>query len=127
MFINIIFSSLCIAGIAIIWREVLMQNPNIKEWILRFIPFPFGKAITCGFCFTYWLSLFVVVCIDPLSGWLPPFRFPVYSFFVPFVQILSSWMIIGTIALTLRFLNIFIHEIIHFIIRKNKILNSNKN
>jgi hypothetical protein len=52
---------------ALIWRSLLMDHPALLEHVEK-LPI-IGGVLTCGFCFTVWLSLLAVMLYNPLSLW----------------------------------------------------------
>ncbi len=111
MFTDYIFSILTIAGIAVLWRNLLHDLPKLKQFT-HSLPWFFRKALNCGFCFTFWISLFFVIIFNPLHDWLPPFRFYIpYSFLL---NILCSWMTVGIGAVIIRFGYVALQELVHY-------------
>ena len=120
MITDIFLTAMAIAGAMVVWRELLVQSPVLKNRIFKYVPFPVNKAITCGFCATFWSTLLVVVFFDPLRGWFPQLRFD-----LPFVsgwpiQLAFSWMALGGLAVFFRFLIVLVHERVHTELRRNK-------
>ncbi len=52
---------------ALIWRALLLDHEKLLNFVKK-IPL-IGGALTCGFCFTVWLCLIVVLIYTPLVFW----------------------------------------------------------
>jgi hypothetical protein len=113
MLADFLVLTLAAAGIALIWRDLLIDFPKLKARV-KALPFPLGKALTCGSCFTYWLSLVFVLAIDPLGGWLPALTFSAPVWLHEAVRVLFSWMAFGTAAVTMRFTAVAVQELVHY-------------
>lgn len=101
MITDIILSAFVIAGAAMIWRQIVEDLPILDRFLRNRLFTLAGNALTCSFCTTFWFSLAWVIVFDPLSGWLPVARFKQVPFPIVF-QIISSWMVVGVAALTVR-------------------------
>ncbi len=108
--LSLIQSSLIISSIAILWRSTLNKNDNLGAYLRNFFPVFLGTALTCGLCFTYWISLFFVLVFNPLP--LNFFEFNYNNNF--FTHIFFSWMNIGFVSLFLRFLFAFLQEKVNY-------------
>jgi hypothetical protein len=117
-YIQIIFSlgitSFAVGSFSVIWRKLLNDLPRFRKNIDTHIPYPISRALICGFCFTYWLSLASLLIFDPLKGWLPPLQTIVPTELSPFIYICFSWMTLGFIALLWRSLFVIIQELIDY-------------
>lgn len=114
MIFNIVMAGLAIGSFAVIWRKLLNDLPRLRDSIKKYIPYPISRALVCGFCFTYWLSLVSLVVFNPLGDWLPPLQSIVPVALDPFIYISISWMILGFIALLWRSLFVIIQELIDY-------------
>jgi hypothetical protein len=85
----------------------------LKPALHRLLPFVPAKGLTCGFCFTYWLSLAAAVLFDPIAEWQVPFRFAPGAA-APVLEFLLDWMIIGFAALFFRFLFVVVQELVDY-------------
>lgn len=112
MLIDYFFSILTVAGIAVLWRNLLKDLAWLKHLVGK-LPWILKKAVSCGFCFTYWLSLFFVILCNPLQGWLPPLRIDLSSYLILPLQILMSWMIVGIGSVIIRFGYAALQELVH--------------
>ena len=112
--VDFILTSFTVAGIAVLWRSFLYDSAALRDGIRARLPKFFAKALTCGMCFTYWLSLLVVVVFDPLGGWLPPLRFGVAPWAYAPLQITVSWMAIGMLSVFIRFSYAALSELVHY-------------
>ena len=52
---------------ALIWRALLLDHKRLLDAVKK-IPF-IGGALSCGFCFTIWISLIAVLIYNPLTFW----------------------------------------------------------
>jgi hypothetical protein len=105
MLINFFLSSCAIAGIAVLWRNILNDHVSLKEGIENKLKF-FHKIFTCGSCFTYWISLLFVVLSDPLDFWLP--------FSAEFFNLFVHWMAVAFLSVIMRFTYISIQELVYY-------------
>ena len=111
MIFNLIMTALAIGSFAVIWRKLLNDLPQLRDGITKYIPYPASRALMCGFCFTYWLSLGSLIIFNPLNGWLPPTQPFIPPVIDPFVYIFFSWMVLGFTALLWRSLFVVIQEL----------------
>jgi hypothetical protein len=111
---DLVMTGLAIGSLAIIWRKLLNDLPRLREGIKIYIPYPISRALVCGFCFTYWLSLGSLVVFNPLGGWLPPIQPFIPAMLDPMIYILVSWMLLGFIALLWRSLFVILQELIDY-------------
>ncbi len=118
MITNFILTSCAIAGAAVVWRSFLYDFKWLREGIKSHTPIYIGKMLTCGTCFTYWLTLLVVIIFDPLAGWLPTQRVQLGGEVAVLLQIVFSWMAIALIATLLRFGYAAISELVHYQVHK---------
>lgn len=102
---NLLIYAFVVASLSILWRSTLNKIPNSREKIKEKLPFPFGTAITCGLCFTYWVAFFVVLVFNPFSG---------ENFFYEDIGIIAtfflSWMMLGLPSVFIRFLFALLQE-----------------
>jgi biopterin-dependent aromatic amino acid hydroxylase len=105
-------TGLGIGSFAVIWRKLLNDLPRLRDFIQKRIPYPLSRALMCGFCFTYWLSLASLIIFDPLNGWLPPLQGFTSPTLHPFAYLFLSWMLLGFVALLWRSLFVIIQELI---------------
>lgn len=73
------------------------QAPLLNK-IIAYIPYPFKRAITCTFCFGYWLALAASLVFDPLGAWNPTFMTPALATAWPVLKVLGGWYAIGLLA-----------------------------
>jgi len=99
-----LYSILALAGIAVLWRKVLVDHPYIQNIIQANLGY-FSNALLCGLCFTYWISLGFVLVYNPIQ-----FQFPLHHY----AQFFFSWMAVAFGAVFLRFLYVAIQEIVHY-------------
>ncbi|MGB7957713.1 MAG: hypothetical protein WCF77_02625 [Minisyncoccia bacterium] len=111
---NLVMTGLAIGSVAVIWRKLLNDLPHLREGIKKYIPYPASRALVCGFCFAYWLSLGSLIVFNPLNGWLPAVQPIIPAIIDPFIYIFTSWMILGFTALLWRSLFVIIQELIDY-------------
>ncbi len=111
---NLIMTGLAVGSLAVIWRKLLNDLPRFREGIKIYIPYPMNRALTCGFCFTYWLSLGSLIVFNPLGDWLPSVQPIIPATLDPVIYFFVSWMILGFIALLWRSLFVIIQEFIDY-------------
>jgi hypothetical protein len=111
---NLALTGLAIGSVSVIWRKLLNDLPRLRKNISEHVPYPISRALTCGFCFTYWLSLESLIIFNPLNGWLPPLQAIVPAQLSLFIYICFSWMALGFVALLWRSLFVIIQELIDY-------------
>lgn len=111
---NLVMTALPIGGFAVIWRKLLNDLPQLRDGIRNHIPYPLSRALVCGFCFTYWLSLASLAVFDPLGAWLPPLTPFMPPALDPLIHLGLSWMMLGFVALLWRSLFVIIQEFIDY-------------
>lgn len=111
---NLTMTGLAIGSFSVIWRKLLNDLPRLRENISNHIPYPISRALVCGFCFTYWLSLGSLLVFNPLNGWPPPLQAGVPTELLSFIYICVSWMTLGFVALLWRSLFVIIQEFIDY-------------
>jgi hypothetical protein len=114
LFIYVTSTAFVVASFSVIWRKFLNDLPQVKRWILAHIPYPINRTLTCGFCFTYWLSLASLFIFNPLQEWIPPLRWEFLLPMQPLVSIFFAWMAVGFSALIIRFLFVALQELVDY-------------
>jgi hypothetical protein len=87
-----------IAMISLIWKETLNTFPALKSAIRRRLNVIARKPLFCGFCFTSWVALFVLIIFNPMPG----------------VNFLVAWMTLAAVALLIRSAIIALEELVHW-------------
>lgn len=113
MIINLFIISISVAGFAILWRNLIYDSPNLRA-NLKKVPNFLHIALTCGFCFTFWISLVAAILFDPFQAWQVPFRIVALAPLSPLFEYIASWMAVGTFAAMIRFAYIAIQEFVHY-------------
>jgi hypothetical protein len=93
---NLFIISLGIAGFVVVFSKLRDQTTWLNV-IVKALPYPFSKAITCTFCFGYWLGLAAALYFDPLSSWQPLIPHGGASLW-PVLRILGAWYMLGLLA-----------------------------
>jgi hypothetical protein len=106
----IITSALIISAISILWRSTLKKKPAMSEKLKKTFPFFLGTAITCGLCFTFWVSFFFVLIFNPIPQTFFSFNNFENLSVVFFSHRFLSWMILGVVALFIRFTYAILEE-----------------
>jgi hypothetical protein len=113
---NLLQSALVVASVAVLWRSTLKKKPHLAEKIQEKFPFFLGTAITCGLCFTFWTAFFFVLIFNPFS-------FFELNHFLGVAGILAhfflSWMLVGVLALVIRFAYAILEETVDLLSKKN--------
>ena len=116
-FIFIYFiSATALAGFAVLWRNWLHDHPSWHDWLGRHFNF-ITKALTCGSCFTLWLTLFFVLALNPLGNF---FIAAPFASLPPVISYLIQWMSLGWSALFLRFLYVKIQETVSSLVHDHR-------
>ena len=106
MFTNLFLLGFAVAGAAVLWRNLQESSESLRK-ALGALPALLGKSLTCGSCFTYWLSLFAVILFDPLSGWT-------LSNINELIHVLLSWFALAFVSVTFRFAYVAIQELVNY-------------
>lgn len=115
---NLLQCALIVASVAILWRSTLKKKPKLVDSIQERFPFFFGTAITCGLCFTFWTAFFTVLIFNPFSN--NYFQFNHFSGISGiFVHFFLSWMLIGVLALYIRFVYAILEETVDWLSKRN--------
>lgn len=108
-------SASALAGLAVLWRNWLEDHPRWKEWLHGNLGIV-ARAMTCGSCFTFWITLAFVLVFDPFRFSfiaVPPFAvlpWPI-SYFL-------QWMSLGYGAVLLRFFYVLIQEAVSILVHR---------
>lgn len=100
-----IFSTLSIAGFAVIWRNWINDHLKYKNAIEKILG-SYKKILLCGSCFTYWVALIVTIINNPLKDLWRDSDKKIFYF-------IASWMAIAYVSVFLRFLYVLIQENVH--------------
>ena len=111
------FSILALAGLAALWRSLLADHPTLKLWLAAYVP-RIKPSLTCGTCFTYWISLAFVLLFDPLHGWLPPSRILLPQWLEWLLALGLAWMAVSIGALIVRFAYAMLEEYLWYAVHK---------
>lgn len=114
MIITIFLTGAFVAGVAVLWRNLIYDNKGLRDALHTRLPKTIQTALTCGFCFTFWFALLTVLILNPLQGWQLPLRFAIAPAFLFIFQLFSSWMIVGVIAAIIRFSYVALQELVHY-------------
>lgn len=114
MLLDFFLSSLVLAGLGRIWRKLQKDIPGLKPGIHKYIPSLIARALTCSFCFTFWLSLLFVLIFNPLHNWLPTPRFYLTDNTQAILSIFFAWMAVGTGAWIVRFIMDELQHLVHY-------------
>jgi len=110
---TIFISSSVIASISILWRSTLNKFPKSRSKIKSIFPYFLGTALTCGLCFTYWVAFFFVLIFKPFH--LEDFELiKNLNYFNNLFNFFVSWMILGLIAIFIRFVFAFLQEKVNY-------------
>ncbi len=93
---------LAIAGVAVLWRNLIFTSQAGNGWLARWVdalPMRLSKSLTCGSCITYWLALAYSIWLDPFNGQ--------YGFII-------SWMALAMGAVFIRFAYVALQELVTY-------------
>jgi len=102
MIFSLVLLAMSVAEIGMIWRALVTDNASLKSGLEKILPHLAFEAVTCSFCLTFWLSLAAAILFDPLRGFLPPLRLEFISAARLPLQIVFTWMVLGTATLAVR-------------------------
>ena len=106
MIITLLVYVFAIAGLSVAWKNL----QDALDWLaklLKSLPWVLWKVLTCGYCFTMWLTLAVVLIFDPLKPWA-------VSNLPYFVHIFGSWMAMGIAAAIIRTNYVMLQAKLHY-------------
>ena len=103
-------SMVIIASISILWRSTLNKKDALRVSLQKIFPVFLGTALTCGLCFTYWITLVFVLTVTPIPYGFFSFSHHTYPVVSGILHTFFSWMFIGLGALFLRFLYALLQE-----------------
>jgi hypothetical protein len=109
--IEMIYSSIFIAGVSLIWK-LARKNARLTKKIDS-LPHFVRRQLVCSACFIYWISLIFSFLFSPLKGWIPRLNFSYLwgkSFIIPF---LFQVVILGLLSVFIFHLVVFIIEYSH--------------
>lgn len=96
-------------------RNVIDDFPALEKFLYITLGGKGSKAITCGFCFTYWAALIYILIFHPLSAYFLP---GIFGF-----DILFEWFIFAFVAVAFRSAYLLLQEIIYYFVH---VLNQKK-
>lgn len=100
-----------ISGLSVLWRKILIDFPKLDAFLQSWLG-PIGYALICGFCYTYWLSLFAVLLFGPAELLASNIFFSSPGVFKELILIGISWMAIAFCAQTLRFIFVILQQLL---------------
>lgn len=112
MWSTFFFTALAVAGLAVIWRNWLEDFPQERNRIRKILFI--GKAVTCGSCFTYWLSLIAVSSIDILPGFVIPWTATLDGWLFGLLNLLFRWMALAMAGVFIRFAYVLVQELVNY-------------
>ncbi len=98
-----------ISGISVLWRKLLIDFPRLDYFLEHKLSL-LGHALRCGFCYTYWLSLFAVLYFQPLE-FVTKFLDEMTNLDYILSYVLS-WMAIAFLTQSLRFVFIILQQLL---------------
>mgnify|MGYP006872492701 CR=1 FL=1 len=113
MLLQIFIISVFVAGISVAWRNLLWDIKPLDNFVGRF-PYFFSKALRCGFCFTFWTALVVVLVANPLQGFSTNYISNGLVWIVGLVDIFVGWVVVAMIAVIIRFFYVVLQETVHY-------------
>ncbi len=113
MFLNLTFYAMAVAGLAVCWRNLLVDLPGLARVVDR-LPYLLRKSLRCGFCSTFWLALVTVLLFEPLPQWTVVVRFTFLQNGAPIFSLFAVWMIVGLYAVCWRFGYVVLQELVHY-------------
>lgn len=102
MFFNLFIISCLVAFISLIWKETLNTFPALKNMIRKHLSVIARKPLFCGFCFTSWLALLVLIFVRIFLS-----LFLDINFFL-------AWATIALTAIFIRSVIIALEELVHW-------------
>jgi hypothetical protein len=104
---NYFISASALAGFAVLWRNWLNDHQQWKGFLEKYLG-RFSKMLTCGSCFTFWITLAYVLILNPLN----------ISFAPHFVGYFIEWLSLGWTAVFLRFSYIAVQEKVSMMVHR---------
>ncbi|MBM3281405.1 MAG: hypothetical protein FJY91_01480 [Candidatus Harrisonbacteria bacterium] len=116
MFTNLFLSTLFLSAIVTLWR-IFSRESFVKSRI-EALPYFMRKLLTCGVCFTFWLSFFFNFAFLPIGGWVPPIFYAVSGTAFTILQFFVSWMITGMATVAIYYTFLVFYEGSHYLAHK---------
>lgn len=113
MLIQLLITSLFVAGIAVCWRN-LQTDLNALSSALSKLPYLLRKPLTCGFCFTFWAALATALIANPLAGVSGLWQTSVPAAWQPLADLFVGWVVVGMLAVIIRFGYVVLQELVHY-------------
>ena len=110
LILNLILTSMAVAGAAVLWRNWLEDHKSWKTWIMSRLG-GLHKAMTCGSCFTYWLALVATITLRPMEFWRPIASSELVT--IPLTT-LMHWMALAWLSVLLRFAYVALQELVNY-------------
>lgn len=112
---NILISSMVISAVALLWRIFSREEfiaPKIEA-----LPYLIRKPLTCGVCFSFWMSLLYIISFRPsfsgvsISAQMSPKCLFLTKFF-------TDWMILGMSSVFILYVFLTFWEGSHYFSHK---------
>ena len=107
MFTNLFLTCTIISAIALLWR--VFSKETIIEKAIDGLPHLIKKPLTCGVCFTFWLSFFCNLIFNPVL-----WNISANSL----INFLAHWMITGMVSVSIYYIFLTFYEGSHYLAHK---------
>jgi hypothetical protein len=113
---NTVLAILTVSGAVLLWRTYRYDEENAFNKKLDALPYLLRKPITCGLCFTFWLSLLAAIIFVPFAEWLPllQYRFALGEAVSGLLNFLVSWLALGTATTFLVYVIDTFYQVSHY-------------
>jgi hypothetical protein len=113
---DIIIVVLAVAGVSLLWRTYRYDPENPFNDKLDRLPYVLRKPVTCGLCFTFWISCVCTVILVPLANvaFALPYRFPVAAIFRSIIGFGIEWFALGTLATAVVYAVDVLFQVSHY-------------
>ncbi len=115
MMFNVLLLATAISAVSLLWR-IFSRHDFIKNKI-EYFPYVFKKPLTCGVCFTFWLTLAALLIFTPFDGWQLPLRWSL-GFITDTAIFITHWFILGMGAVFLYYVFLTFYEGSHYLAHK---------
>ncbi|HUO50513.1 MAG TPA: hypothetical protein VMU25_03060 [Candidatus Paceibacterota bacterium] len=110
-----------VTSLSLTWRMWLLDHPKFDAAV-ESIPV-IGNGLVCGFCVPMWLTLVIVLAVNPLQDWVSPS--PLFSNYAGLT--ILGWLSSATGVLFVRFLIVALFDGSGVLSHMHKTLHKNDN
>jgi hypothetical protein len=106
-----------VAGTALLWRNYRYDSEIRINGALDRLPYLLQKPITCGLCFTFWISLVATIIFFPFPALIEslPYRLQLSEPVMAFVTFFVQWFALGALSTMIVYIVDTLFEASHYL------------